>query len=59
VNLAHAAIMAEVPVDLGWLYRLEDPDERLFAAVVIERVQETRRAIAAEEKRRIDQARRR
>ena len=58
MNLAHAAIMAEAQIDLGWLYRLEDPNELVFAAVVIERVQDTRRAINAEQRREIDRAKR-
>ena len=50
MNLAHAAIMAEVPVDFGYLFRLEDANERVFVATVVERVQDTRRAIAREER---------
>ena len=58
MNLAHAAIMAEAPIDLGWLFRLEDPNELVFAATVIERVQDSRRAINAEHRREIDKAKR-
>jgi hypothetical protein len=50
--------MAKVPIDLGALYRIEDPNERLWVVAVIERVQDTRRAMAERERRDIEKAKR-
>lgn len=51
--------MAEVPIDLHALYRIEDPSELVWTAAVIERVQETRRAINERDRRELEAAKRR